>query len=384
MTAGEAAMTVALANSLFLSMSPDAARGKVVLFLALSLAPFAVVSPLIGPVIDRMKGGRRLVVCLAAAGRAIVTLLMIGRIDSLTLFPLAFAAMVLSKTYSVSKSALVPTVVKSESDLVEANSRLGLLAGVVGFVVAIPAGLLQLLSDNAPLFLSVAFFIGAVVSATQLPRGERVSQAPPTQAERDELHSPRLLRASRTMWLMRGLVGFMFFHLAFWLRDQKAGTVWFGFAVALSTLATMAGNALSPMLRRKLHEETMMLSALLTLTIVGFFTTYVGGVTGGVILAATVNCAAAICRLAFESVVQSDAPDVNRARAFAVFETQNQLAWVLAGLIPVLFRISGDVGFALVGITTALGMLIFVMWGRFSIRIQGGQAIGLGRRPRRG
>jgi hypothetical protein len=254
----------------------------------------------------------------------------------------------------------------------------------VGFAVAIPAGLLQLLSDNAPLFLSVVFFIGAVVSATQLPRGERVSQAPPTQAEREELHSPRLLRASRTMWLMRGLVGFMFFHLAFWLRDQKAGTVWFGFAVALSTLATMAGNALSPMLRRKLHEETMMLSALLTLTIVGFFTTYVGGVTGGVILAAAVNCAAAICRLAFESVVQSDAPDVNRARAFAVFETQNQLAWVLAGLIPVLFRISGDVGFALVGITTALGMLIFVMWGRFSIRIQGGQAIGLGRRPRRG
>ena len=138
------------------------------------------------------------------------------------------------------------------------------------------------------------------------------------------------------------------------------------------------------MLRRKLHAQTMLLSALLTLTIVGFFTTYVGGVTGGVILAATVNCAAAICRLAFESVVQSDAPDVNRARAFAVFETQNQLAWVLAGLIPVLFRISGDVGFALVGITTALGMLIFVMWGRFSIRIQGGQAIGLGRRPRRG
>ena len=89
----------------------------------------------------------------------------------------------------------------------------------------------------------------------------------------------------------------------------------------------MAGNALSPMLRRKLHEETMMLSALLALTICGFVTTYVGGVTGGVILAATVNCSAAICRLAFESVVQSDAPDANRARAFAVFETQNQLAF---------------------------------------------------------
>ena len=39
MVAGEAVMTVALADSLFLSISPDAARGKVILFLALSLAP---------------------------------------------------------------------------------------------------------------------------------------------------------------------------------------------------------------------------------------------------------------------------------------------------------------------------------------------------------
>jgi hypothetical protein len=35
-------------------------------------------------------------------------------IDSLTLFPLVFAALVLQKTYLVSKQALVPSVVRSE------------------------------------------------------------------------------------------------------------------------------------------------------------------------------------------------------------------------------------------------------------------------------
>ncbi|MFM7771547.1 MAG: MFS transporter, partial [Acidimicrobiaceae bacterium] len=59
---GEAAFAIALADSLFLSISPDAARSRVLLFLAMSLAPFAIVAPFIGPVIDRIPGGRRITV----------------------------------------------------------------------------------------------------------------------------------------------------------------------------------------------------------------------------------------------------------------------------------------------------------------------------------
>lgn len=382
MTAGEAAMTVALADSLFLSISPDAARGKVILFLALSLAPFAVVAPLIGPVIDRMKGGRRLVVCIAATGRAIVILCMIGRTDSLVLFPLAFAGLVLSKTYSVSKSALVPTVVKSDAEFVEANSKLGLVSGITGFAVAIPAGLLQLISPNAALTFSATLFLGAFLSAWQLPKQAVALDATVSDLEWRELHSQRIARAAGAMRLMRGIVGFMFFHMAFWLRDQKAGTAWFGLAVSLSALATMLGNVLGPHLRRKFHEDTMILSSLLALTIIGFIGTYVGGVTGGIVFAASVNCCAAIVRLAFESVVQSDAPDANRARAFARFETQFQLCWVFAGLIPVLLRTSGEVGFALAGMATSMGMLWFVLRRRVASRVRAARATNQARRPR--
>jgi hypothetical protein len=382
MTAGEAVMTVALADSLFLSISPDAARGKVILFLALSLAPFAVVAPLLSRGVDRMKGGRRLVVCLAATGRAVVTFFMIGRVDSLILFPLAFAALVLSKTYSISKSALVPTVVDNDSELVEANSKLGLLSGIVGFSAAIPAALIQLVSPGAALVLSVMFFVAAVLSALQLPKSTRSAPDPAGELERTELRSSRITRAAQAMRLHRALVGLMFFHLAFWLRDQKAGTVWFGFAVSLASLATMTANAVAPYLRRKLHEENMIILGLSLLTGMGIVCTWVGGVTGGVMLAASVNAAAAVCRLAFEAVVQSDAPDANRSRAFANFETQFQLAWVGAGLIPVTLQLPGELGFAMVGVAGALGLLLFILRRRVARRSRSGRATGRERRSR--
>ena len=67
-------------------------------------------------------------------------------------------------------------------------------------------------------------------------------------------------------------------------------------------------------------------------------------------LAVVVNFAAAVGKLAFESIVQRDAPQANRGRAFARFETRFQLAWAVAGLIPVVIVIPGWVGFLVVGV----------------------------------
>src|SRR4029077_264538 len=93
--AGDTLVTLALAGSLFFSISPHAARGRVALYLLLTMAPFAVVAPLLGPVLDRSKSGRRMVVVLCHAGRAAVCLLMAGHLHSLFLFPEAFIVLVL-------------------------------------------------------------------------------------------------------------------------------------------------------------------------------------------------------------------------------------------------------------------------------------------------
>jgi hypothetical protein len=71
------------------------------------------------------------------------------------------------------------------------------------------------------------------------------------------------------------------------------------------------------------------------------------------VLAAVVNFSAATGRLGFDSIVQRNAPDANRGRAFAQFETRFQLAWVAAGIVPVLLSLPGAIGFACVGLIAA-------------------------------
>lgn len=358
MAAGDAVMAVSLANSLFLDISPAAARGRVLLFLAISVAPFAIVAPLIGPAIDRMAGGRRLVVQLVALCRVVIALLMMATLDSVLLFPLAFAAMVLQKTYTVSKSALVPTVVHSDSELVEANSKLGVISGVVGFLAAVPAGLFQLVKDNLPLLLDAGIFLGAFLAATQLPR-EVVAASAAGSEEREELRSTAILLAASAMGLLRASVGFLFFHLAFWLRDLSTGTVWFAVGVSFAAIGTMIGNSIGPMLRRAAREELMLIGALALAAVAGLAAAITASILTALLLMAVVNLCAAVGRLGFDAIVQRHAPDANQGRAFAQFETKFQLAWVTAGIIPVLISIPGALGFAIVGALAAFAMVTY-------------------------
>jgi hypothetical protein len=381
MVAGETAMALALADSLFLSISPDAARSKVILFLAVSMAPFAVVAPLVGPFIDRMRGGQRMVVLAAGILRALVLIGMANTLDSLTLFPLAFAALILSKTYAIAKSSLVPTTISHTDGLVEANSKLGQIAGITGFIVAVPAALLQLISTQATLGLGVFAFLFAALNAYRLPKLV-VATAPPGDLETAELHSSSVVTAAMAMRILRAVVGFMFFHLAFWLRREIAGTAWFGLAIALSGLATLGANFMGPRLRRRLRVEMMLFVALVAVGLAGLGAAWSGRITAGILLAALVNAAAAIGRLAFEATVQSGAPDANRGRAFARFETQNQMAWVAGGLIPVVFTPSGWVGFAIVGATGIAGATMYVRRGAVTIGFRAGRAKGQARRSR--
>jgi hypothetical protein len=108
MTAGDTMFAVSLAGSLFFSISPTAAKDKVLLYLLLTMAPFAVVAPALGPLIDRSRGARRAMVVVSALGRAALCPLLARDFHSLLLFPEAFAMLVLSKVYLVTKGALVP------------------------------------------------------------------------------------------------------------------------------------------------------------------------------------------------------------------------------------------------------------------------------------
>lgn len=382
MIGGDAAMLVALADSLFLSIDPNAARGRVLLFLLVSFAPFVVIAPLIGPAIDRARGGRRTVIQVVAAARVAISLGMAGALDGLALFPLTFAALVLQKAYLVSKSAIVPSVVRHEGELVEANAKLGALAGLAGTVAVIPAGLLQLippLRGWATLVYAAGLFGFGLLQARGLP-ADAVVTDPDAPVAVSELHAPRLRSAALSMLLLRACVGFLFFHLAFWLRTASAGTFWFGLSVAGAAIGTMIGNIVAPRVRSRLSEERMLSGALMLVVVAGAVTTVVGGTLSGVVLAGAVNFAAATGRLAFESLVQQVAPHANQGQAFARFETRFQLGWVVAGVVPVVLRVPGRLGFLVVAViaAVALGPVLRFVSSRWpALRV--GRARGQGR-----
>jgi hypothetical protein len=368
--AGDGVIAIALAGSLFFDISPGAARTRIALYLFFTMLPFTIVAPLVGPAIDRVAGGRRIVVIACAAGKVVVSALMVSHLDSLWLFPEAFATLVLSKAYAVCKSALVPTVVHDDEELVEANSKLGLVAGIVGFGAAVPALILQLISPKVTVGFSVLVFAAATWLARQLPRHVRVAVGRAEPVEAAELRSGGILLAASAMALMRGIVGFLTFQIAFWFRHRGVATAWFGVVLVFSALGTLAGNALGPLLRQQAREERMLIGALALTGVAGLVTALLSGKTMAAALAGVVGFAAAVGRLAFDSIVQRDAPDANRGRAFARFETRFQLGWVAAAFLPVVFPIPGWLGFLLVGLAGAAGTVSYVFGARH-LRQQG-------------
>jgi hypothetical protein len=359
--AGDTLIALALANSLFFDISPEAARSKVALYLALTMAPFAVVAPLIGPALDRTRGGRRLVVIGANAGRVVICLFLIRDLDRLLLFPEAFAVLVLAKSYQVARSALVPTVVRSDDELVQANSRLQFLSGVVGFAAAIPGGIAFAIGrSQAVLVVAAVVFAVAAVLALRIP-ATRVAEENTTPTERQELRGGGILLAASAMGLLRGVVGFLIFLVAFSLRSSDAPTWHFAVVLAASGVGALLGALLAPALRNGGMSEERILEIVLGGTAVaGLVAAWAGGLTAAAALATCVGMAASTGKLAFDSLVQRDAPDANRGRSFARFETRFQLTWVVGAFVPVVIPIPLAVGFLVLALAATFALVSYI------------------------
>jgi len=393
----DALIATALAGSLFFSIPTGEARGRVALYLLLTMAPFAIIAPLIGPYLDRARGGRRAMVIGTAALRSVVCAFMIGHVDSLLLFPEAFLVLVLSKAYAVAKSALVPTVVAGDAELVEANSKLSLLSGIMGFAGAVPGLIaLQVGGPGASVALAALVSAAAAVAAMQLP-ASLVANVGPDAVEEAELHGHKILLAASAMGLMRGIVGFLTFLLAFDLRGggddapvplgmavgqavrQAAGfettgegvpagapTWHFGVVLGVSVLGSLAGALVAPLLRRRVSEERILFGVLVGTAAGGALAVFQGGLAGAAVIAGAVGVAASAGKLAFDALVQRDAPDANRGRSFAAFETRFQLIWVVGAFIPVIVPIPARVGFVVVLAAAGFAAFSFLAGSRGS------------------
>jgi MFS family permease len=176
-------VTVALAGTIFFSASVDQARGKVVLFLIVTMAPFAILAPFIGPALDRMQQGRKYVLAGTLMARGLLAWGMSAAIgNTVTLLPAAFGILVLQKAYGVVKASITPRLLPPEIPLVTANSRSGLMA-LAGSTVAagVAAGVQELLGPAWVLRFGTIVYLAAMLIALRLPDqidSPRVASAP--------------------------------------------------------------------------------------------------------------------------------------------------------------------------------------------------------------
>ncbi|HEU0191625.1 MAG TPA: MFS transporter [Mycobacterium sp.] len=397
----DSAMAVALANTLFFAAASGESKGRVALYLLVTIAPFALVAPLIGPALDRLQHGRRVALATSFTLRTALALVLVvnydgvsGSFPSWVLYPCALAMMVLSKSFTVLRSAVTPRVMPPTIDLVRVNSRLtmfGLLGGtVVGGAVAagVEFALTRLLALPGAMFVVVAATIMGALLSMRIPRWVEVTtgEVPATLGYRnhtgrrgwpehvsppqagggtsrsrgsapgasDALRQPLGRNIITALWgncTIKVMVGFLFLYPAFVAKQQNAGGwVQLGILALIGAAAgagNFAGNFTSA--RLKLGRPTVLV---VRCTIAVTCSAMAAAVAGKLLVVAIATLitsgASAVAKASLDASLQDDLPEESRASAFGRSESTLQLAWVLGGALGVLVYTDLWVGFTAV------------------------------------
>ncbi|HVA09485.1 MAG TPA: MFS transporter [Acidimicrobiales bacterium] len=394
MLAGDTLVTISLAGSLFFSISPTEAKSKVFYYLLFTLAPFAIVSPLLGPLIDRSRGARRAMVVISALGRAALCPFMAMNVHSPLLFPLAFFVLVCSKLYLVTRGALVPEVAAltapdqtgQPAEYATLNARLTLLGTVAGFAVSVPGvAVLKLGNASALLWLDAFVFVAAAVAGARLPTfnarravrplatdpqtipSAHVDDRSPDLVRLQPVAHPEVLLGLSAMSIIRGLQGFQIFLLAFGLRRLKVGLYWYGLALGASGAGAIVGLVLVGRLRERMTEQQLLLASLWLIGVSSAGVALWGSLFSQVVLAFVVGLAGAVAQPSFDAMTQRFIPPAAQGRAFARFATRQQLIWVLGSIIPVVVAFRLPQGDAVMAVIAGLGGLSYLT-GRRALR----------------
>jgi hypothetical protein len=356
-TGADAFIAVSLAGSLFFNVSVDAAQQSIMLYLLLTMAPFAIVAPFVGPLVDRFSAARTSVIAFTLLARGVLCLFIASDLQNLLFYPEVFAVLVLGKAYSVAKSAAVPGLEKDHDQLVAANARLSRLSAASGAVGGgIALAIINLGDASAVLRVgSLVFFTGAALAMT-IPRIEEEPTATPEE-EKEEAHSPSVIIGASVVTVLRASIGFLAFLIAFGFRRAGEPSWVYLAPVTAVGIGNFVATLIVPWLRRRwLKEEQLFTVALALAGAVSLLAAGRVHVATVVVVGLAVGRGVNLGKLAFDSVLQRDAPDVVRGRYFARFETRFQLGQVVGALIPVVFNLPFRLGLLILGGTLTLSL----------------------------
>ncbi len=368
----DAAVAVALANTLFFAAAKAESVTNVALYLAITAAPFAVIAPVIGPLLDRIQRGRRAALAFTFFGRAVLAVVMALEYHSWLLYPAALGALVLSKSFVVLKAAVTPRVLPPTITLVTTNSRLtvfGMAAG--GVFGGIAAGVAYLADSPGALIYTAVLGVAGTVLCLRIPKWveSTAGEVPAAlRSTRRGRRTPMGKHVAVALWgnsAIRILTGFLTLFVAFVVKatdaDATSQLVLIGIVGAAAGIGSFAGNAAGS--RPKALGEAIILwcvlGAVLVATVAAVFPGIATAAAVGLIGAAV----SALAKVSLDAVIQHDLPEASRASAFGRSETVLQLAWVFGGALGVLLpHDQYAVGFAVVtGAVALTGLQTFLL-----------------------
>ncbi len=382
--AGDVMITVALASTVFFSVPTDEARGRVALYLAITMAPFTLLAPVVGPLLDRLPHGRRAAMAGAMLARALLALVLSGAVvtGGLELYPAALGVLVASKAYGVVRSAVVPRLLPPAFSLVKANSRVT-LGGLLATGIAAPIGAgLQQIGPRWPLYGAFTIFVAGMLLSFRLPpkvdsaKGEDVALL---AADERHLHGPHRKSQDKRPGLrtvgpavthalganasIRCLTGFLIFFLAFLLREHPMTGQSAAVSLGIVGVAAGVGNALGTAVGAWLRSRAPEIIIVTVVACVAGAAIVAAAFFGAVLvacLAAIAGFAQALAKLSLDALIQRDVPEQVRTSAFARSETLLQMSWVLGGAVGIAMPLIGPLGLAVGAAIVATGWLTTV------------------------
>ncbi|BBY31907.1 MFS transporter [Mycolicibacterium sediminis] len=385
--AADSAMAVALANTLFFAAASGESKGKVALYLLITIAPFAVIAPLIGPALDRLQHGRRVALAMSFGLRTVLAVVLIANYDgasgsfpSWVLYPCALGAMVLSKSFSVLRSAMTPRVLPPSIDLVRVNSRLtvfGLLGGTI-LGGAIAAGVefsFNVFHLPGALYVMAVVTVAGAVLAMRIPKWVEVTEGevPTTLTYHGPTQKPDRPTTKRarqpmgrniitSLWgnsTIKVMVGFLFLYPAFVAKSHDASG-WeqlriLGLIGAAAAIGNFTGNFASARLKLG-HPAQLVVRATIAVTAVAVVTAVTGNLLVAAFATLVTSGASAVAKASLDASLQDDLPEESRASAFGRSESLLQLGWVAGGATGVLVYTDLWVGFTAISAVLILGL----------------------------